>query len=465
MGNAEPPSFPENRSDLYLEKPLPSSPESERLVLGAIILDSSALSDAEVLLPEDFYSPQNKSIFSAMLSLADKGKQINPILIGEEIRSEGMLETVGGVSSITNLTFGLPPFSSIEEYVKVVKDKSRARGLIRKLSQLTTRALSEEEDLGDLMDAVEESILETTRSDEAGGGFKQAHEVADRVIETAQRIAHGEMDALGLLTGFTDLDAMTLGLQPADLIIVGGRPSMGKTTLGIDIGRHVAYALMKTAAVFSLEMSEEQLAARILCSEGDIKGQRLRAGTLNPDEWARLTTARERMATGRLMIDDTPALTTATLRRKARRLRRQLEAEGRSLDIVIVDYLQLMDGEGKENRQQDVTAISRGLKRLAKELHCPVVALSQLSRQPEGRTANKHRPMLSDLRESGAIEQDADVVAFVYREEMYPNSDGTVSGVGEGEVIVAKQRNGPTGTVTLTFIKESTKFVNHIAEF
>lgn len=455
---------PERRpnSDQYLEKPLPSNEESERVILGAILLDNGLISEAiETLKPRDFYSPRNRSIYKAMTSLFEQGERIDPILIGEELKKDGKFDSIGGIATITNLTYGLPHFSNLASYIKVVFDKSVVRELIRTCNQVTADALSEEDEAHEILDRAEQMIfsLAEARNRE---GFTHIKPVAEQVLKKVQEFANRETHALtGLATGFTDLDQMTSGLQPSDLFIIAARPSMGKTALVLTLAQNAAIQEKATIALFSLEMSKEQLVMRMLSSEARVDAHRFRTGYLSREEWGRLAESIATLSEAKLYIDDTPGISVLEMRAKARRL----AAETKKLDLIIVDYLQLMGGSRKtESRQQEVSQISRELKGLAKELNVPVIALSQLSRAPEAR--NPPRPMLSDLRESGSIEQDADVVAFIYREEYYAKDLEALEEDKRNvaEIIISKQRNGPTGTIKLAFLKEFTRFENYFGE-
>jgi replicative DNA helicase len=448
--------FPDNRREQFLEKPLPSSEESERVILGSILLDNALIAQAvEHLKPEDFYSPLNRRVFAAMIALFEKQKQIDPILIGEELKKEGSLESIGGISTITNLTYGLPHFSNVEEYIKVVHDKSVVRSLIRTCNAITGEALAEEDDAEIILEHAEQQIFALAES-RTRESFSRIAPVAERVLARVKEYAAGEGTGItGLSTGFRELDEMTSGLQRTDLVIVAGRPSMGKTALCLTLAQNAALHSKAVVAVFSLEMSKEQLVTRMLASEAHINAHRFRTGHLMTNEWARLANAIGTLSDARIFIDDTPGISALEIRAKARRL----AAEQKQLDLIVVDYLQLMgsgSGRRSDNRQQEVSQISRELKGLAKELDVPVVALSQLSRAPEAR--NPPKPLMSDLRESGSIEQDADVVAFIYREDYYKETE---ENKGLAELIVAKQRNGPTGTVKLAFLKEFTRFENY----
>jgi len=439
--------------DQMLERPLPHSAESERAILGAIILDNGLVNQAiELLKPDDFYVRAHYHIFRAMISMSERGAEINPILLGEELRRDSALDQVGGIAFISELTYGLPHFTNVAAYAKMVRDKSMLRQLVKVANKITSEALEEEDEATLILDHAEQMIFaladERTRQ-----GFSHVKPVADQILEKVQELGGRGGVLTGLTTGFTELDTMTSGLQPSDLIIVAARPSMGKTSLCLTLAQNAAIQANAVVGVFSLEMSKESLVMRMLCSEGHVDAHRFRSGFLSREEWARLAGALGTISETKIFIDDTPGISVLEMRAKARRL----AAEQKRLDLIIVDYLQLMSGSSKrsESRQQEVSQISRELKGLAKELNVPLVALSQLSRAPEART--DHRPQLADLRESGAIEQDADVVAFIYREEQY---NRTEENAGVAEVIVAKQRNGPTGTVNLAFLKEFTRFEN-----
>ncbi len=390
---------PDFTREQYLEKPLPSSAESERVILGAILLDNQLLTQAiEKLKVEDFYSPLHRRIFKAMTALFERSERIDPILIGEELKKEGAIESIGGIATITNLTYGLPHFSDIFDYCKVVKDKSIVRNLIKVCNQITSEALSEEEDAKDVLDHAEQMIfaLADERSRE---GFSHIKPIAETVLAKVQEYAKRESHALtGLATGFRDLDEKTSGLQKTDLIIIAARPSMGKTALCLTLAQNAAIQEKAVVAVFSLEMSKEQLVMRMLSSEAKVDAHRFRTGYLTRDEWGRLAEAIGTLSEAKIFIDDSAGISVLEMRAKTRRL----FAEQKKLDLIVVDYLQLMSGSKRtESRQQEVSQISRELKALAKELQVPVVALSQLSRAPEAR--NPPRPMMSDLRESGCL--------------------------------------------------------------
>ncbi|MDX6612754.1 MAG: replicative helicase [Blastocatellia bacterium] len=436
-----------------LERSLPSSPETERAILGAVVLDNALISQAiELLKPEDFYVPSNRRIFQAMIVLFEHGSEINPILIAEELRRDQALEGVGGMGFLTNLTYGLPHVTGIGQYAKIVRGKALLRKLVKAAAKITTEALDQEDEPESILDHAEHAIFELA-DERIRQGFEHIKPVADRVLEKVEAMQGRAVVLTGLTTGFRDLDALTSGLQPADLIVIAARPSMGKTSLALTLAEHAALQAQAVVGIFSLEMSSEALAMRMLCSQANVDAQKFRSGFLSRDEWTRLAGALGKLSEARIYVDDTPAITVLELRAKARRLL----VEQKKLDLIIVDYLQLMSGSSGrfESRQQEVSQISRELKSVAKELNIPLVALSQLSRAPENRT--DHRPQLADLRESGAIEQDADLVAFIYREEQY---NRTEENKNIAELILAKQRNGPTGTSYLAFISQFAKFAD-----
>lgn len=434
--------------DHYLEKPLPSSLGSENVILGAILLDNSLISDAlENLVPDDFYSALNKRIFTAMHNLFEKGKSIDPILIGEELKKDGLPDTP--ISSITNLTLGIPHLSGLTEYIEIVKGKSRIRSLIRAATNLTTCALSENADADQVLELAETSIYSISNQGLSSGFVNAIEGVNDSAALAAQRAQQGDV-VTGLHSGFVDLDTKLQGFQDGELIILAARPSIGKSALAFNIGQNVSFEYDKTVAAFSMEMSLQQLSDRIICSETGINSQRYRSGNLTEDEWSSVNQARAVIGNSKLFIDDSGYMTLPIMRSKLRRL-----ARTGPIHLVVVDYIQLVDGgKNKNGREQQVSEISRGLKLLAREFNCPVLALSQLNREAEKRS--NHRPTLSDLRESGAIEQDADMVLFIYREDIYIQNPMEHSNIAE--IIIAKNRNGPLGTVSLRFDGNTVSF-------
>src|SRR5882672_895774 len=446
--------------DQFLERPLPNSPEAERAILGAVLLDNALISQAiELLKIEDFYVPSHRRIFQVMVGLFERGSAIDHILISDDLRRESALESVGGLSFIMNLTYGLPHFTNITHYAKIVKGKSLLRQLVKSANKITAEALEEEDEPEIILDHAEHAIFQLA-DERTRQGFAHVKPIADALLEHVQEMAGRSAMLTGLTTGFTELDAMTSGMQPSDLIIVAARPSMGKTSLCLTLAQNSAIQAKAVVAVFSLEMSKESLVMRMLSSEARVDAHRFRSGFLSRDEWARLAQALGTLAETKIFIDDTPGISVLEMRAKARRL----AVEQKKLDLIIVDYLQLMSGSSKrvESRQQEVSQISRELKALAKEMKVPVIALSQLSRAPEARS--DHRPQLADLRESGALEQDADVVAFIYRPEVYKSPEERENMPDDekniAELIVAKQRNGPTDTVRLRFTPSSMRFDN-----
>jgi replicative DNA helicase len=436
-------------SDPFFDKGLPSSVESERSILGAILLDNSVCNQAiEMLRREEFFLDSHRRIYDKMVSLSERSVPIDLVTLSEELRRTGEFEQIGGATYIASLIDGVPRTDTIEPYAKLVKSKAMLRRLINASNQIIARCVEEEDEAPTIVDEAERLIFQIAE-DTVRQGFRPVGEIARRRLEQIEQMAGRPEMITGVPTGFTDFDQMTSGLQRQDLIIIAARPSMGKTALALNMAQYAAKNGM-VAGIFSLEMSAEQLVSRLLCSEARIDAHRLRTGYLNREEWARLADALRRLCETQIYLDDTPGLGVLEMRAKARRLKAE-----HGLDMLIVDYMQLMSGRGRvESRQQEVSQISRDLKALAKELDLPVVALSQLSRAPETRGGD-HKPQLSDLRESGAIEQDADVVCFIYREEVYnPREDNE----GKAEVIIAKQRNGPTGSINLVFLKQFTRF-------
>lgn len=436
--------------DVITDRSLPHSVDIERSILGVILLDNTTLHQAlEVLSRDDFYLDAHRRIFDKMVALYEKDRPIDPVTLREELERSGELEQIGGVSFIASLMDGTPFLQNIEHYAKIVRDKSLLRRLIITSHQIISECFEQEEESDLILDKAERAIMEIA-DDQTKPGFVTVAEVAKKQLELVEQMAGRPQMITGLPTGFIELDQMTSGLQPSDLIIIAARPSVGKTSFVLSLAQNAAQAGY-TVGICSLEMSKEQLVVRLLCSEAKINMHKFRGGFLNREEWRRLAEGLRRLAECRIFVDDTPGITTLELRAKARRLKHE-----RGLDLLIVDYLQLMSGRGRvENRQQEVSQISRDLKAIAKDLNVPLIAVSQLSRAPEART--DHRPQLSDLRESGSLEQDSDVVAFLFREELY---NPTPENEGKAELIIAKQRNGPTGKIDLAFLREFTRFEN-----
>jgi replicative DNA helicase len=436
--------------DPFLDKGLPSNVEAERSILGAILLDNTVCNQAiELLRREDFFLDSHRRIFDKMVSLSERLMPIDLITLSDELRRAGEFEQIGGATYIASLIDGVPRTDTIEPYAKLVKQKSMLRKLISASQQIVSLAFEEEDDADVIIDKAEHLIFQIAE-DRIRQGFQYIGDVAHRRLEQIEQMAGRPEMITGVPTGFTDFDRMTSGLQRQELVVIAARPSMGKTALALNMAQYAAKN-GNVVGIFSLEMSAEQLVSRLLCSEARVDAHRLRTGYLNREEWARLADALRRLCETKVYIDDSAAVSVMEMRAKCRRLKAE-----HGLDLLIIDYLQLMAGRGRiESRQQEVSQISRDLKGLAKELDIPVVALSQLSRAPEQRS--EHKPQLSDLRESGAIEQDSDLVCFIYREEVYNPTD---ENQGTAELIIGKQRNGPTGVVPLAFLKEFTRFEN-----
>lgn len=437
-----------------LEKIPPQSREAEMSVLGAMLMEESALVRAlEILKPFYFYEDAHQKIFTAGQSLFEKNQAVDLVTVAEELKKRKQLEEVGGASYLTQLTASVPTAVNLEHYAEIVKEKALLRHLISTATQILQETYEPESEVNMLLDRAEQRIFEISQH-QIEGKFIPLKEVIRTSIETIDQLYQRKEHVTGLATGFKEFDSKTAGLQPSDLIVVAGRPSMGKSAFVTSICEHAGVELKKPIAFFSLEMSKEQLVQRMLCSHAQVDAQKVRTGYLSHQDWPKLTAAAGKLSEAPIFIDDSPTLTALALRAKARRLRSQHQIE-----LVVVDYLQLMQGlASSENRQQEISEISRSLKALARELRVPVIAVSQLSRAVESRTGN--RPQLSDLRESGAIEQDADVVVFLFREEYYHPAEENRN---KAEAIIAKQRNGPTGSIDLVFLKEWTRFDN--AEF
>ncbi|SQC56787.1 Replicative DNA helicase [Listeria newyorkensis] len=436
-----------------LDRTPPQNIEAEQAVLGAVFLQPEALITAsEILMPDDFYRQAHQHIFQAMLELSDQGKAVDVVTIYEALASTGKIEDVGGLPYLTELSGAVPTAANLEYYAHIVEDKALLRRLIRTATQIATDSYAREDEVETLMDEAEKNILEVS-SRKNVGAFKNIKDVLVKTYDDIEILHNRKGDITGIPSGFSALDHMTAGFQRNDLIIVAARPSVGKTAFALNIAQNVATKTDENVAIFSLEMGAEQLVMRMLCAEGNINAQNLRTGSLTADDWQKLTIAMGTLSNSGIYIDDSPGVRVNEIRSKCRRL--QQEA---GLGMIVIDYLQLISGSGRnggENRQQEVSEISRSLKALARELKIPVIALSQLSRSVESR--QDKRPMMSDIRESGSIEQDADIVAFLYRDDYYDHeseNDGTI------EIIIAKQRNGPVGTVQLAFVKEYNKFVN-----
>ena len=429
----------------------PQNVEAEQAVLGAMLLSHDAVIVAmEKLQSQDFYRDVHRIIFEAMEHLHRENKEIDVITLPDELKRMKKLDDVGGLEYVLNLPNLVGSAANIEYYANIVAEKALARNLISTCTELTTEAYDGQKETEALLDDAERRILQLSDTKNRGN-FASVGAVVEVTLDKITKLYENKAGLTGLPTGFRDLDRMTSGLQPSDLILVAARPSMGKTAFTLNIAQNVGVRQHKTVAFFSLEMSQEQLVQRLLCQIAHIDSQKLRTGQLNSDEeWTRLTDACDKLYESPIYIDDTPGISVAEMRSKARRLKSE-----HGLDLIIVDYLQLMQGRNAESRQQEISEISRSLKALARELKVPLIALSQLSRSVESR--QDKRPMLSDLRESGALEQDADIVSFLYREDYY---DKETENQHITEVILAKHRNGPVGSVKLYFKNEFTLFLN-----
>jgi replicative DNA helicase len=439
-------------SDLFADRIPPQNIEAEQAVLGSIFLEAEALITAsEILLPEDFYRATHQRIYRVMLELNAKGEPVDLITVTSELQDKNQLDEVGGLSFLTELADSAPTAANIEYYSKIVEEKSLLRRLIRTATDITANSYAREEEVEAILNEAEKSILEVSNRKNTSA-FTAIKDVLVQAYDNIESLHNRKGDITGVPTGFNDLDRMTAGFQRNDLIIVAARPSVGKTAFALNIAQNVATKTEENVAIFSLEMGAEQLVMRMLCAEGNIDAQRLRTGSLQAEDWQKLTMAMGSLSAAGIYIDDTPGIRINDIRAKCRRLKQE-----KGLGMILIDYLQLIMGSGKsgENRQQEVSEISRSLKALARELEVPVIALSQLSRGVESR--QDKRPMMSDIRESGSIEQDADIVAFLYRDDYYDKETEAKNII---EIIIAKQRNGPTGTVELAFVKEYNKFVN-----
>src|SRR6187455_3246556 len=435
------------------ERTLPHNLEAERSVLGAILLHNDAFNlAAEIIDSGDFFRDAHRRIFDKMVKLAERGDAIDLVTLKEELGRAGELDEVGGPAYITALVDGVPRSTNIEHYAKIIKEKATLRDLIVSANKILVTAYDAEEEADVILDQAEHAIF-AIADDKVRDGFVSLRDLAQSSLDTIEKLHSRKELITGVPTGFTDLDEMTSGLQPSDLIIVAARPSMGKTSLVLNMAQHVGTKTDLTVGMFSLEMSKEQLFLRMLTAEARIDAHRLRGGFLGERDWGRLSQAIGTLSEAKIFIDDTPSIGVLEMRAKCRRLKSE-----HGLDMVIIDYIQLMQGRGRfENRTLELGSISRSLKGLAKELNVPIIVLSQLSRGPESRA--DHRPQLSDLRESGALEQDADVVILIYRDDAY-NRDPNSPDAGTAELILAKQRNGPTGIVRLAFLREQTRFAN-----
>ncbi len=429
----------------------PHNIEAEQSVLGAIIMDIDAVGIAsEMIVADDFYRPDHKQIYGGIMELYNNSEPIDLVTIQNKLLEKGILEQVGGIEYITQLATFVPTSAHIKQYAKIVESKSVLRKLIKASGEISAKSFEAQDDVDEIVAYAEKRIFDIMQ-DKHSDDFSPLSEILVTSLEKIESAYMNKGQITGIASGFIDLDYRTTGFQPSDLVLVAARPSMGKTAFALNIAQHAAIKEGKKVALFSLEMSKDQLVNRMLCSEAMVDAQKIRTGSLDSEDWTKLARAIGPLSAASIHIDDTPGITMMEVRAKCRRLKLE-----QGLDFIMIDYLQLMSGNGKsESRQQEISEISRSLKALAREMDAPVVALSQLSRACEARA--DHRPMLSDLRESGAIEQDADVVMFLYRDEYY-NPDTEQKNIGE--VIISKQRNGPTGTIELMWLGQYTRFVN-----
>lgn len=448
--------------DNVVSQQIPHDSEAEKAVLGAVFLDPEAIIDAsDVLQPDDFYEHANRIVFQAMLNISDREEVIDPVTLQDELKKNNQVDDIGGIAYVTELSMATPTAAHVTYYAKIVKRKAILRNLISTSQRIIQNAIEGSDNVTDILDDAESQIMGVSQ-DNASGGFKSIHDVLNTAMEEINSIPDDGNMVTGLPSGFSELDKMTTGFHDDELIILAARPGVGKTAFALNVAQFVGLKTDKTVAMFSLEMGAEQLVQRMLASEGLIDSQHLRTGQLTDEEWRKLVVAAGSLDNTSIYIDDTPGIKMSEIRAKARRLAK----EKGNLGLIVIDYLQLIEGPRSESRQQEVSAISRQLKKLAKELHIPVIALSQLSRSVEQR--QDKRPVLSDIRESGSIEQDADIVAFLYRDDYYrderdEDDEGEVEAEednGEVEVIIEKNRSGTRGTVKLMFSKPYNRFSN-----
>jgi len=436
----------------HIDKLPPQNIEAEQSIIGAILIDNEALPKAlEIIGTDDFYKTSHRKIFRSMVELFDRNEPIDLITLTDYMKRKDELDAVGGVSYLSSLVNMVPTAANIKYHSKIVREKGLLRSLLRSATEIASKVYEDNLEAEEMVDYAEKSIFDISDK-RVKASFITLKELIKSSFEMIEHLYDKKEAITGVPSGFRDLDELTTGFQKGDLIVVGGRPSMGKTSFTLNIAQHVGLESKETVAIFSLEMAKEQLAFRMLCSEAMVNSNSIRKGFIKKEDWHKLTGAASKLTGAPIFIDDSSGITVLELRAKARRLKME-----HGLSLVIVDYLQLMRGKGSfERREQEISDISRSLKALAKELSIPVIAVSQLNRSVEQR--RPPTPMLADLRESGAIEQDADVILFLYRDEVY-NKD-TPANKGEAEVIVAKQRNGPIGKVNLTFNSSSTRFLN-----
>lgn len=430
---------------------LPQSIEAEQSVIGSMIIDKNSIAKVmESLEEEDFYRDGHKAIYKAILEMFRNDMAVDLVTLLEYLKSTNMLERAGGVTYITELSASVPTTANLSAYIKIVSDKSTLRKLIKASTTIIEESYNKQDKVESVVDIAEKKIFNIAEN-RTSKDFEPLSDVLERGFLQIEKLFNNKGEITGVGSGFTDLDSMTSGFQSGDMILIAARPSMGKTTFALNIAEHAALREHKSVVIFSLEMSKEQLAYKLLCSEANVDMLKLRTGALEDSDWENIARATGPLSKAKVYIDDTAGVTVMEMRSKCRRLKLVY-----GIDLIVIDYLQLMSGgSGTDNRQQEVSEISRSIKALAKEMECPVIALSQLSRAPEQRA--DHRPMLSDLRESGSIEQDADLVMFLYRDEYY-NKETEDKNIGE--CIIAKQRNGPVGTVKMAWLGQYSKFGN-----
>ena len=440
-----------NEADFSSHKLPPQHIEAEQSILGGILIENESINRVtEILDADDFYRDTHRKIFNALINLSERDEPADLITLTNELRKIDQLDSIGGASYLASLIDSVPTAANIQYYARIVKEKAILRKLIQTSTEIITQSYEDRGDVEGFLDEAERAIFDISEK-RVRPSFYPIREIVKESFVTIEKLFKKKEAVTGVPSGFKELDRMTAGFQPSDLIIIAGRPSMGKTAFCLDVVEYAAIYNKIPAAIFSLEMSKEQLVIRMLCSQAHVEGTRLRTGYLNESDWPKLTIAAGSLSESPIYIDDTAALSVLELRAKARRLK-----SDHGLGMVIVDYLQLMKGRSRvESRQQEISEISRSLKALAKELNIPVIAVSQLSRKTEERTGN--RPQLSDLRESGAIEQDADLILFIYRDEVYNRSEDNPNR-GKAEVIIGKQRNGPIGKIDLAFLDKFTTF-------
>jgi replicative DNA helicase len=427
---------------------LPYNLEAEQSIIGSMLIDKTAISRVvEILKTEDFYRDSHKVIFNAIFELYQKDTPIDMITLLEHLRSSEKLEASGGITYISEISNSVPSTANLSSYIKIVDDKSVLRKLIRASTEIMENCYNKQDDVEAVMDLAEQKVFNIAER-KSTSDFEPMNTVLERGFLEIERIFNNKGETTGVSSGFPELDGLTAGFQKGDMILIAARPSMGKTTFALNLAEYAALREGKSVAVFSLEMSKEQLSYKLLCSEANVDMSKLRSGNLEDKDWENIAKASGPLAAAKIFIDDTAGTSVMDMRSKCRKLKME-----HGIDLILIDYLQLMSGSNTESRQQEVSEISRSIKALAKEMECPVIALSQLSRAPEQRA--DHRPMLSDLRESGSIEQDADIVMFLYRDEYY---DAETEDKNIAELIIAKQRNGPIGTVKLAWIGQFSKF-------